>query len=52
MYYCFLEALKGYHEIYNTMGYIDITSDMIGINKDGKIKVWIDSDFTKNLKDS
>jgi hypothetical protein len=35
--------------MFNKTGYFDISSDMIGINKQGKVKVWFNKNFAKNF---
>lgn len=35
--------------MFNRTGYFDVSSDMIGVNKQGKVKVWFNKNFAKNF---
>ena len=44
-------ALEGYEKMFEKTGYFEVSSDMIGINKQGKVKVWINRNLSKNFPD-
>lgn len=44
-------ALEGYSKMFLKTGYFKVFSDMIGINKQGKVKVWVNKNFSKNFPD-
>jgi hypothetical protein len=46
--YVLTESLRGYKDCYNKLGPFEVTSEMIGINNDGEIKVWVNPDFAEN----
>lgn len=35
--------------MFQKTGYFEVSSDMIGINKQGKVKVWVNKNFSKNF---
>jgi len=37
--------------MFSKTGYFDVSSDMIGVNKQGKVKVWVNKNFSKSLPD-
>lgn len=43
--YALSEAFRGYKDCYNKLGPFEITDEMIGINNDGEVKVWVNEDF-------
>ena len=47
-----IDCLKGYKNIYDFNGGSNISADMIGINLNGKAKVWINSNFVFNFTDN
>lgn len=42
-------TLEGYEKMFSKTGYFEISSDMIGVNKQGKVKVWFNKNFAKNF---
>ena len=44
-------ALEGYEKMFEKTGYFEVSSDMIGINRQGKVKVWINRNLSKNFPD-
>ena len=45
------QAFRGFDLITRQVGPFNVTEDMIGINKSGVVKVWINSDFSKSVSD-
>ena len=43
------QVLKGFHIIYENIGYIKPFDDLICITRKGVVKVWINSDLSKNF---
>lgn len=41
-------TLEGFKLLYEKVGYFDITEEMIFISKEGKVKVWINCNISKN----
>lgn len=39
------QCLKGFAELYDTVGYFVITEQMVGINTEGVVKVWLNRNF-------
>ena len=46
--YALGEALKGYDNLYKRMGAFDVTPNMVGVNEEGKVKVWANENFALN----
>lgn len=44
-------ALEGYEKMFQKTGYFQVSPEMIGINKLGKVKVWVNKNFSKNFPD-
>lgn len=42
-------TLEGYEKMFEKTGYFQVSSDMIGINKHGKVKAWVNKNFSKNF---
>jgi hypothetical protein len=42
-------ALDGYNAMFCKTGYFEVSSDMIGVNKQGRVKVWFNKDFSTNF---
>ncbi len=44
-----INVLKGFRELYNfsRLGF-EVNSEMIGVNNDGEIRVWINENFEEN----
>ena len=40
-------SLKGFQKLYKLFGNFSINENCIGINTDGRIKTWINSDFNQ-----
>lgn len=49
--YIIESALEGYEKMFSKTGYFEVSSDMIGINNEGKVKVWINKNFSKSFPD-
>ena len=47
--YVMSQILKGFQLIYENIGYIKPFEDLICITRKGQIKVWINSDLSKNF---
>lgn len=47
--YILHEALIGYKVIYEHDGGININDDMVGFTPEGRVKVWLNENFAKNL---
>lgn len=43
-----IDSLKGYKNLFDFNGGLNVTEDMIGINLNGKAKVWVNSNFVYN----
>jgi hypothetical protein len=43
--------LHGYHELFRKIGYFPINETMIGISREGKVKVWLHSDLSHDRPD-
>lgn len=43
------QCLKGFAELYDAAEYFPINEEMIGINTDGVVKVWLNKDFGKSV---
>jgi hypothetical protein len=41
-------TLSGFKVLYEKVGYFDISEEMIFITKEGKVKVWLNSNLSKN----
>ena len=37
--------------MFQKTGYFEVSTDMIGVNKNGKVKVWVNRNFSKNFHD-
>lgn len=37
--------------MFQKTGYFEVSTDMIGVNKNGKVKVWVNRNFSKNFPD-
>jgi hypothetical protein len=46
--YALGEALRGYEALFKRMGSFDVTPNMLGINEEGKVKVWANVNFASN----
>lgn len=49
--YVMLSALDGFSKIVGKVGYFDVHENMIGINKQGEVKVWLNDDLSQNYPD-
>lgn len=45
-------ALNGYKMIFEMHGPITPTDDMVGVTEDGRVKVWLNENWAKNLPDN
>lgn len=41
-------ALLGFEKLYNESGYFEVMEEHIGVDKLGRIKVWLNADLSKN----
>jgi hypothetical protein len=39
--YMLTEAIRGFDDCYSKVGAFEVTEDMIGLNKNGHVKVWL-----------
>jgi hypothetical protein len=46
--YLIKSTLEGFKILYEKMGYFDIIEEMIFISKDGKVRVWVHPDLSRN----
>jgi hypothetical protein len=44
-------ALEGYGSMFSKTGFFELSSDMLAITKQGKVKVWFNKNFAKNFPD-
>lgn len=42
-------ALKGFQKLYTLFGGFSIGEECIGIDREGKLRVWVNGDASKNL---
>lgn len=47
-----LNSLIGYRTVFEFVGGVVIDDEMVGVNGEGKVKVWISGNFAKNSSDS
>ncbi len=47
-----LSTLEGYQKLYENLHYFVITEDQICVDKDGIVKVWVNSNLSKNYPES
>jgi hypothetical protein len=50
--YILLSALEGYQQLYFHAGYFRIEEEQIGIDRNGKVRVWISGDFSRNYPET
>jgi hypothetical protein len=50
-FYVLSRVMNGYKAIYELHGAVDPTVDMVGLTEDGRIKVWLNENFAKNVPD-
>jgi hypothetical protein len=48
--YVLHSVLRGFGELFEEYGYFRPTSRMVGIDREARVKVWINSDFSSYLK--
>lgn len=46
------QAFQGFSLLYKQVGGFNITEEMIGVNNEGVVKVWLNSDFGTSLPDT
>ena len=46
--YMLSESIRGFDDCYSKVGSFDIVEQMIGINKKGYVKVWLNENFAEN----
>ena len=46
--YVMMEALEGYQHLYQHAGYFRVEEDQIGLDRTGRVKVWVNGDMSKN----
>lgn len=44
-------AFRGFGELYAKVGYFGIKEDMIGVNRQGHVKVWLHTDWSNDRPD-
>lgn len=47
--YVLWQALHGFHILYVNGGSANINDEMIGFTPDGRVKVWLNGNYAKNL---
>lgn len=50
--YVLSRALNGYKAIFEFHGPVAANDDMVGVTEDGRVKVWLNENFAKNLPDN
>jgi hypothetical protein len=45
--YVLFSTLDGFEKLYHNVGYFKINEDLICMDKDGKVKVWLNPDLSK-----
>lgn len=45
--YVLFNALDGFHKLFQEVGYFRIEEDLICMDKDGRVKVWLNPDLSK-----
>lgn len=45
--YLLYSALDGFEKLYRTIGYFHISEELICMDKDGQVKVWLNPDLSK-----
>lgn len=46
-----MEILEGYQRLFEQSGYFKVQEDQICVDKLGNVKVWVNSDLSKNYSD-
>ena len=46
--YILSESLRGFKECYDKIGPFELNDRMIGLNKEGSVKVWLNENFSSN----
>lgn len=41
-------ALLGFEKLYQKVGYFEVKEDLVCIDKEGTVRVWMNSDLSKN----
>jgi hypothetical protein len=50
--YVLLSSLAGFKKLYQIAGYFKITEDLVCMDKDGRVKVWLNPDLSKCFTDT
>lgn len=48
--YVVTAALAGFEKLYAIMGYFKVSEDLVGIDTEGRVKVWFNHNFSKNYQ--
>lgn len=43
-----MAAFEGFEKLYKHLGYFKTSEDMVGIDREGRVKVWLNSNYSKN----
>jgi hypothetical protein len=43
-----MAAFEGFEKLYRSIGYFKTSEDMVGIDREGRVKVWLNSNYSKN----
>lgn len=43
------QAFRGFSKLFDKVGYFDPTEGMIGINQQGRVKIWLNDNLSKGL---
>jgi hypothetical protein len=46
--YVLASALAGFQKLYGLIGYFRPSEDMVGIDGEGRVKVWLNNNFSRN----
>ena len=46
--YMLSECLRGYNDCYNKVGAFEVNDRMMGLNKNGHVKVWLNEEWAQN----
>ena len=41
-------SLIGFQKLYHNVGYFEVKADLVCIDKEGKVRVWMNCDLSKN----
>lgn len=50
--YVILEGLEGYQHLYQHAGYFRVEEDQVGLDRTGRVKVWVNGDYGRNYPET